>query len=141
MAQLTPAEVVKKWAQNLGNAKQAIEAGVRSVTVAPTAVAAQKVDKYVAGVQRAAESGKYQRALQGVSLMQWQNSMINKGLQRLQNGVKEGEPKMQAFMTEFLPFVQRVSQTVRAMPDETENDREQRMLANVRELRKFQRTR
>lgn len=140
MAKTSPQDAVKKWSQNLSNARPAIEAGVRAVTVAPTQSAANKVDKYQAGVQRAVESGKYQRGLQAVTLQQWQQAMINKGVSRLQNGVKEGESKVLAFMTEFLPYAQRVSDTVRAMPDTTEADREQRMLTNVRELRKFQRT-
>lgn len=136
-ASKTVADVVKKWSQNLSNAKGSIEAGVRAVTVAPTQIAAGKLDKYVRGVQAAVESGKMQRSLLGVSLISWQNAMVNKGLQRLANGVKEGESKVATFMQKFLPYAQQVSATIRQMPDDTESEREARMLENVRAMRRF----
>ena len=140
MATANVMDTVKKWQTNLSNAKAAITAGVNAVTVSPTVQAAAKVDKYLAGVQAAVDSGKFQRSLQAVSAQDWKNAMLNKGLQRLQNGVTEGVPKMTAFMTKFLPYAQQVSQTIQSMSDATESDREQRMLENVRQLRKFSMT-
>lgn len=141
MANLSPQEVTKKWSQNLQNARTSIEAGVRAVTQAPTQKAAAKADKYLAGVQKAVESRKFQNSLNRVTLQDWSNSMITKGIPRIAVGVKEAEPKMTAFLAEFLPYARTVSEQVQAMPNDTEQEREQRMLENVRRLRQFQRTR
>ena len=139
MAKKTPQEVAKKWAERLQAAKPQIESGVRSVTVAPTQKAAAKADKYVAGVQRAVEENRFQRGLQKVSLADWQQSMIVKGLQRLSNGVKAAEGKVEQFQAEFLPYVESVQARVNAMPNDTEEQRDQKMLENARMLRQFKR--
>lgn len=101
-----PADVAAKWASNLGNASQAIQQGVAAVTTAPTSLAAAAVDRQVAGVMRAAQSGKTARNLQKVSLSDWQTSMIQKGLPRISSGAQAAKPKMQGFMSKFLPFLQ-----------------------------------
>jgi hypothetical protein len=141
MPMLTPQEVAKKWVQATQNSKAAVEAGVRAVTVSPTQKAAAKADKYLAGVQRAVDSRRFQNGLNRVTLQDWQNAMLTKGTQRIAGGVKEAEGKFTAFMSDFLPFVQSVQAAVKAMPDDTEQDRENRMLENVRRLRQFTRSR
>lgn len=130
-------EFVRKWSANLRGSRKAIEAGVQGVQVSPTEKAAQKVDKYVAGVQKAAETGKYQAGLRAVTLESWKQSMLTKGIQRLDSGVTAAEGKVANFAAQFLPFVETVSQQIQAMPDTTESDRDQRMLENVRRLRQF----
>lgn len=139
MATPTAQEAARRWAANLKNAKKSIEAGVMAVSVSPTELAAQKVDKYAAGVQAAVDSGRYQQGLRNVTLAQWQQAFLTKGIQRLDSGVSAAEPKMQSFLTEFLPFASSVSQAVRAMPDTTESERDQRMLEAVRMMRGFKR--
>lgn len=133
----SPDEVVKKWSRNLQNSKESIKAGVQAVQVSPTAKAAMKADKYVAGVERAVESGKYQKALQEVTLGDWQQAMIGKGLDRIAQGVKSAEPAYAQFMSQWLPFVEGVSAAIDQMPNDTEDQRDQRMLENVRRLRQF----
>jgi hypothetical protein len=58
---------------------------------------------------------------------------------RLSEGVTRKQGKMQAFMTDFLPFVSQVQATVAAMPDDTFEQRLQRMMANARGLRAYKR--
>lgn len=140
MAIPSPNEAAAKWSRNLKAAKPSIIAGVNAVTSSPMEKAAQKADQYVAGVQAAAESGKWQAGLRSRSLGDWKTSMTGKGMQRLESGVQAAEPKVLAFQSEFLPFVAQVQQAVNAMPDNTESDRDQKMLENARRLRQFKRT-
>lgn len=114
MAQKDPAFVANKWSQNLGAATESIKQGVQAVTVAPTQSAAAKVDDWVNGVGRARD--KYVAGLRRVSLADWQGAMIDKGVPRVASGATQAIPKMQQFMTEFLPHVERIAQQVRAMP-------------------------
>lgn len=133
--------VLGKWVRNAGSqqAQDSYKAGIASVTEAPGAKAAAAVDKYEAGVMRAVETGKFAQRVGSVTLADWKASAeANAG--KLKDGVKKGERKMQSFLTEYLPFVSGVSAEIQSMPSTTEDDREARMLANVRRLRQFRRS-
>lgn len=66
-----------------------IKNGVNSVTVAPGQAAAAAQDRMLAGVTAAVQSGKWARAVSGVSLQTWQNAMINKGIPRIAQGTAQ----------------------------------------------------
>lgn len=133
------AEVAQKWARNLGQATESIKNGVNRVTVAPQQQAAAAQDKYVAGVQAAVQSGKWQRGLQRSTLSDWKNGMLNKGMSRIASGATAAVPKMQSFMTQFLPFLDGVTQQVKAMPSTTLQDRINRAVAQMQGTAQFQR--
>lgn len=114
MAAKDPSAVAQKWARNLGNSTQDIQNGVMAVTQAPGAKAAANVQGWIAGVQRAQQ--KWATNVARVSLPEWQQAMVNKGLPRIASGAQAAEPKMATFLTSFLPHVERVAQQVRAMP-------------------------
>ena len=111
----SPQDVAQKWQKNLAGSGESIRRGVMAVTEAPTARAARRADAYLAGVQKSVADGKWERGLLRVSLADWQRDMIDKGLARIAGGATAGLPKMQEFLTEFLPFqeaiVARVDQT------------------------------
>lgn len=114
MATKDPDFVATKWAQNLGASTESIRAGVMAVTTAPGEAAARNVEGYVSGVQRSKD--KWASRVRSVSRESWQDSTINKGLPRVATGAAQAQPKMAAFMRDFLPHVERVAQQVRAMP-------------------------
>ena len=97
-------KVAADWAAKLGAAGSKIKDGVQAVTVSPTQKAAARADAFVNGVTQAVSSGKWQRGLQSVSLADWQNAMINKGVNRIGAGAQAALPKMTAFMQKLLPF-------------------------------------
>jgi hypothetical protein len=101
-----PQASAQKWANNLSAATTAIQQGVAGVTVSPTAKAAQMIQAQVAGVQRAAASGKTQRALEAVTLQQWQNAMTTKGVPRIATGAAAALPKFQNFLNQLIPYQQ-----------------------------------
>lgn len=99
-----PQQVADKWAANLANSTASIQAGVNAVTVSPTQKAADAIDRMVAGVQRAAASGKTQRALQAVTTQAWQQATLTKGLPRIGTGATAAKPKFVNFMNQLLPY-------------------------------------
>lgn len=110
------ADVANKWATNLAQSTQAITQGVQQVTTAPTQLAAQNLQGYLAGTQQAVASGKMQQALNKVSLSDWQNAMIQKGVPRVATGAANAKPKFQAFMQSFLPYLQQGVQQLQNQP-------------------------
>lgn len=116
MAAATPQQAAQNWANNLSAATTRIKAGVQAVTVSPTSKAAQAVDRQVAGVIAAAQSGKTANALNNVSLSDWQNAMINKGISRIASGAQAAQGKVQNFLTQFIPYVQAGVAQLQTMP-------------------------
>lgn len=114
MATRDPSFVTDKWASNLGGATESIRQGVLSVTQHPGEAAARNEEGYVQGVIRS--RSKWAANVRRGSLGDWQNATIEKGLPRVASGAQSAKPKMEQFMREFLPHVERVAQQVRAMP-------------------------
>jgi hypothetical protein len=116
---ITPDEVMKKWAENGANSQAVVRAGVNAVTESPTAKAAARVDAWVQGVQRAKE--KFVNACNAVSLNDWKQAMLGKGLQNMQTGYNDAgsQRKYLQFMRSFLPYVRSGAAQVRQMPKGT----------------------
>ena len=112
----SPQEVASKWSRNLTNSTEAIRQGVDSTTVAPSQKAIAAIDRMVAGVQRAAADGSIKRGLERVSLSDWQSAMLNKGLQRIAGGAAAAQPKVEAFMAEWLPYEEAGVRKLESMP-------------------------
>lgn len=82
----------------------AVKEGVQAVTVAPGAAAARQADVWAS--QTAAAKEKFKRNVGRVQLGDWQNAMITKGAPRIAEGAAGAQPKVEQFMTRFLPAVQ-----------------------------------
>ncbi len=133
--------VAERWRTNLSRSGEKIKAGIEAVSESPMDKAAAASEKYVQGVQDAVASGRYQAGLRSVSLAEWKDAAINKGIARISSGATAALPKVQQFMSEFLPFVENVSNTVRAMPSSTFEDRINRMVRNAELIHEFRRSR
>lgn len=114
MAAKDPQTTASLWAQRLGAAAPQITAGVQAVREAPGAKAAAAVDVWIANVTAARD--KFVRNTSAVTLQSWQTAMIDKGVPRVAPGAQAAIPKITAFYTQFLPFVENVAVQVRAMP-------------------------
>lgn len=108
----SPSQVAEKWQRNLSSAQESIRAGVNAVDESPTTKAANRAEAMVSGVQRAVADGKWQRGLQRVTLQDWKQAMLEKGVPRIASGAASALPKVQDFMSEFLPFVEQGVQRI-----------------------------
>lgn len=134
---MSAAEIAAKWRQNLSNAGPTYKAGVQAVTVSPTQQAKKQAEKMVRNLKASVDSGKYAAACDAVTLPDWQSACIEQGAARLVDGAAHGETDMTRYLEVALPVIRRLASEVRAMPDGTEAEREARLLAFVRGMRKF----
>lgn len=132
MANLDPAAIAEKWKRNLTASVPSIKAGVMAVTVSPMQKAAARKDAYVAGVQRAADSGKWSDGLLAVPLSEWQNRTANAGTERIARGAADAVNKVVAFQTQLKPVTDRVKAAVANMPKGTVEDGIARSAAAIR---------
>lgn len=140
MPMKNPADVAKKWSRNLTGAVGDMKKSIDAIQVSPMEQAAQAGDRYIAGVNAAFQSGKWQQGLRSVSLQDWKTKTGGMGLQRVAAGAQAAESKMQSFMSQFLPFAQGVSDQIKSMPKATEQERIQRMLTNVQLMKQFRKS-
>lgn len=116
MARTTAQEWLQKWSTNLNGAATYIKNGVNRVTVAPGQSAAAAADRMLAGVTNSITNGTWQKAVAGVSLQQWQQSMINKGIPRLQQGTAQAVATKQDKIAQLLQNVDQATASISNLP-------------------------
>ena len=139
MSRLTPAEFQEKHARRLKASIDDMRKGIEGVTEAPTAKAAAKVAKMRTNINAAVDSGKWAAGLNRVSLPEWKDKMINKGLNRVAGGIDEAAAKTTAFAADLLPHIDSGVSAIKKMPDVTLEDNIGRMTSFIRHMSKFKR--
>lgn len=139
MPKLTPEEAQQKHAANLKASIAYMEAGIKRVTEAPTKKAAAAKSKMLMNLTKAVNDGKWEAGLNRVSLGEWQDKMINKGLGRISVGIDEAAPKTTEFYAKFFPYLDTVATKVNKMASTTLQDNIQRMITQITEVSKFKR--
>jgi len=140
MAKLTPKEVQEKHARRLKAAVPDMQVGVERVTESPTLKAAAAADKMLHNLTKSVQDGKWQAGLKRVTLEEWKQKMINKGIGRVATGIDEAADKVEAFYGQLLPHIDKGLAALDKMPDVTLEDSINRMVANARHMSKFKRT-
>lgn len=129
--------VAAKWKQRTAAASQDYADGVANTDKDPTALAIQGGQRYINNVTASFQSGKWANGLRKVGKQGWQAAVAAKGVQNFANGVNNAEAKVADSFASLLSFEQGLLNTVSGMPNVTDNDREQRMLAWVRGMRQY----
>ena len=141
MANRTPEEIAEKYARNTANAVPEYTRGVERVEIAPGISAAAKADKYIAGVQRSFNEGKWQENVAAVPVEEWRDKTLSKGVSRYQEGTQAAQDNVAAFHGELQDFRRGLDTELQRMPDSTQEQRLSRMMANARGMAKFRRRR
>ena len=136
----SPEVVAKKWQNGMSQAQEAMTEGVAAVTVAPGDAAAAARQKWVNAMASLAVQDKWARNVRiGGSLPNWRSAMETYGIQRAVQGASQKASKYLAAVGPLLAFESQLQQTIKAMPSLTDADREARMLAWSRGMKKYQR--
>lgn len=133
----TAQQAAANWARGMTGASDKAKAGVMALQQSPTEAAAQAVPRAVQGVIDAAASGKTAASLRAVSLQSWQNSYITKGLPIMGSRASQAQPKVAAFMNQFLPFLQSNVDQLKSMPRGDLNQNIQRAVTMMELNSKF----
>jgi len=138
----TPQQAAQNWARGMANSTDRIRQGVNAVTTNPAQKAIAAIPRMVDGIQRAAADGRIQRGLSRVTLESWREDFLAKGMPRIAAGSQAAIPKMESFMSEFLPFVDNVVKAVNSeMPRGDLETNLQRASTVARRLHEFRRNR
>lgn len=133
-------QFAEKWGRRLSGATQDIRAGVERVDTSPTALAALKQDKMLQKITESIVSGKWARGLARVSLQEWRDAVINKGLGRIPAGVSAATSKMQEFGRQLIDHENAGLGMIEGLPDVTLEDSIARAAAWMRHMAEFRRT-
>jgi hypothetical protein len=116
MARVDAAGWLQKWSTNLNGAGTYIKNGVQRVQTAPGQSAAAASDRMLAGVTNAVSSGRWAKAVSGVSLAQWQDAMVNKGIPRLQQGTAQAVKTKGDKIAALLSNVDAATASIQSLP-------------------------
>lgn len=137
MAKLTAKEAAEKHSRRLKQSIQDMQRGVENLTVAPGEKAAEKVDKMRANLVAAIDDGTWARRVSAVTLAEWKDAYINKGLGRVSAGIDGAQDKMVKFFDQLFSYQDNLKTQVEGMPDLTLEDSIQRMVTWVRGMSDF----
>jgi hypothetical protein len=136
MPNFDPNAAAANWATAMQQASAKATAGAQRVQESPGARAAAQAQKWLNRVNESAQ--KWQRKVGAVTLQEWRDAYINKGVPRIASGAQAALPAYQQALTPLLAFEANLWAQIDGMPSTTEADRENRMLAWVRGMRQYQ---
>lgn len=116
MAKMTPQQIAAKWSNRLSGASAEIQQGVQNVTVAPTQKAIANKAKMRQNILAAIDNGTWENGLKNVSLADWQQAFIQKGIPRITQGTQAAQTKVADFHAKLQPAQDQLSAQVSAMP-------------------------
>jgi len=130
------AAVASKWQSRTAGAQQAYVDGVNNTQKDPTQLAINAQARLLTNFQNAVNSGKWANRLRAVGKAGWQSAVDAKA-NNFSTGVNAAVSKVTAAFQPLLQYENTLQQQVDSMPDVTDTDRENRMLAWVRGMRNY----
>jgi len=116
MAKVNAAQWLDKWGRRLSQAGPDITSGVNRVTVAPGVAAAAAAPRMLTNLTQSVQSGAWAARVSAVPLQSWKDSMNNKTLPRLQQGIDQATKTKGPAITTFLSAVDAAVADSNALP-------------------------
>jgi hypothetical protein len=130
-------DVVAKWQQRASAAQSDYAAGVQNTDKDPTQLAIAAGPRYLQRVTESFNNGKWANGLRRVGKSGWQAAVAAKGVNNFVTGINAATDKATASFTRLLSYETTLQGQINAMPNNTDADREARMLAWVRGMRNY----
>ncbi len=134
---VTPEQAAQLYVNRITGARDRIETGVKNVTENPCEKAANSSEKMKAGIIAAIDSGKWGRNLKAVSLEQWKEAFLTKGLDRIGSGAAAAQDKMEVFFESLFEHQNRLLADIDKLPDITLEHSIKRMTDWTRGMARF----
>jgi len=113
--------------------KKGVEAPERN----PIEAALAANDKRINKLKESIEKKTWENRMKKVTIEDWKKKASTIGADRFIPGVEANVDKISSFVNAFQPKLSSLQASVRAMPEATDVQRESRMLANLRGLKKL----
>ena len=134
MARVNASEYVEKWSRRTKGATEDYRKGIERTSTAPGDKAAAQADLMARKVAESIASGKWQRAVSGVTLQEWKNAALNKGAGRIAAGVDGAQQKSMQMAEKLLAAVDSAVSQTNAIPRGSFEDNVQRMVTFARAM-------
>lgn len=106
------ASIVQRWQTNGAASATKYKDSIMSLIDNPLDKAADAGDRYIAGIQRAEAEGKRARGLRDYGFDNWKKVTANKGSIRLGQGMAESADRMAKAMSQLLPFIDNLTESL-----------------------------
>ncbi len=136
MARVDAAGFAEKWSRRLKGATPDIQAGIKRVSAAPGVAAAQQQSAMLANLQARIADGTWARRVASVSLQDWQNAALNKGVNRITAGVDAAQGKVAQMAQSLLAAVDGAVAVTNQRPRGSLEDNINRATTFMREMSK-----
>lgn len=109
--------------------------GIKAPKADPIARGIETEGKFADAMRKAIDSGARKKGLEKTSMDEWYAYASTLGADKLVDGVTKREAKVVKFVTAYHPLLTSHLAKIDALPEETDSDRETRMLENLRGLK------
>lgn len=131
---LTAAQISENWQSKMKSAVSRITTGVNNVSTSPMEKAANAKEKWLTGIQNAANNGTWENGLRSVTLSDWKSRTINKVQTNLATGVDNAMTKRRTFDTWLVENLNQVLPEIDALPTTTKEDNINKAVAYMRAM-------
>lgn len=132
---------VEKYDRNARNAGPSYEAGIKAVSVDPTAEAVKARATFEAKMTDPKTFEKWEAGLNRWDADSWKKRTLAKGVKRYPDGIREGIEEYKKFAEEFKPHLEAGQAKVKEMSNVTLEDSIARSAAMIRHNAEFKRRR
>ncbi len=136
MARVTAEEYAEKWARRLKQSAPDVTRGIERVSVAPGKAAAAAEALMIQRLTESVTSGLWAQRVAGVSLEEWKQAFLSKGVGRIASGVDAASAKQVVMAQKLLAAVDAAVAKVKTMPKGDIEQSIARMTTYVREMNK-----
>lgn len=136
MAKLNATEYAEKWGRRIKGSTEDIRRGVQRTAEAPGMAAARQVELMKQKLLASIEDGTWAKNVAGVSLQEWQEKMLEKGIPRLAQGVDAAQTKQVQMAEKLLADVDASVAVVNQTPRGDLETNINRMTTFAREMAK-----
>lgn len=134
---MTAEQIAEKQVRRSQAASADYKAGVMGVKESPTKKAAEAVDRYLSGIQKAVADGSYVEGCNSVSLGDWQNKTATKGGANYAPGVAAAQQTIADFHQQRAQQQSSIDAELQSMPRGDKETNIQRAVTQMRRMGEF----
>lgn len=120
-----------KWKAGVQGSSEKFKAGVARPKRDPIQAALAHEDKMLANFQESVTSGRWRDNLSAVSMSQWQQAMIARGLPAMLNNLAEKAKAQEEFGRRWGPYLDQIKDELANMPTNTVADKMAKIQRNM----------